>query len=249
VRRPSLHSHRSAPALEGAGLSNLRGRAQVAAQEAVETLGPRIDGAREALTPRIDAAKEAFAPRIEVAGERLVQAADRAGEWAAPRLESAREQTMSTVREQVAPRVAKALASAVSTTAPARDEAKQRGEAALAALRGELPARNRRWPRALLLLTTGAAAGAVAGLFARRREPAYPSFEAYPPVSSAPDPYAQPGSAEPAAPVVTPAPTGPGDATIDVTDPVGAQADGAGEPATPPRRRRRTTTDDPTGTG
>jgi len=216
-----------APTTVGTQLTALRDKAQSAAGDAAETLAPRIDAAREAL-----------APRIEQASERLADAAGRAGEWAAPRIEAAREQAKTTVREQVAPRVAKTLATAVSASGPARDEAQKRGEAALQALRGELPPQKRRWPRALFLLTAGAAAGAAAGLITRRREPAYPQVDAYPPVSST-DPYARaPGAAEPAAPVVAPAhgaDTGAtattADATIDVTEPVATEA-------AAPRRRR-----------
>src|SRR4051812_38684445 len=72
VRRPSQSTKRPSTPVDGLGA--VRDRAQLAASDAVEALGPRIDAAMEALGPRLDAAKDALGPRIEVANARIGEA-------------------------------------------------------------------------------------------------------------------------------------------------------------------------------
>jgi hypothetical protein len=172
----------------GAGIEVLRERGQTA----VEALAPRLESARETLAPRLETA---VGTAKEVAGQALTDA----GEWAAPRIGIAREQAVTTVREKVAPKVTQAIANAAEASKPARKEAKNRADAALAALRGEVgpPKRKRRWHRMSFLLGAGAVSGALVALVVRRKEPSYGGYEPF----GAGDPYARPtGTSTPPAP-------------------------------------------------
>jgi hypothetical protein len=97
-----------------------------------------------------------------------------------PRLETAYETAREIAEER--------LADAAVRSRPARREARKRAEAAVLALKGDLPVRRRRWPKAFLLLGAGALAGAVAGLVVQRRPAAQGSAETYPPVGTVPRP-------------------------------------------------------------
>jgi hypothetical protein len=153
------------------------------------------------LAPRVDVARVKLAPYAATARESLEEAVD----WAVPRVEEAREavrEKASTAATAVVPKVAAALGTAAAVGAPLAHEARERGEAALHALRGELPEpaaeEKARWPLALLFLLVGTAIGFVAGMFAKRnsapppapytdlgyREPVTPE----PPVSQTPVP-------------------------------------------------------------
>jgi hypothetical protein len=181
----------------GNGVSALRDRGQAVVGTAVENLAPRIESAKESLAPRLETAREA-------AGQALADA----GEWAAPRIDQAKEQATTVVRERVKPKVAKALAEAAAASAPARKEAKNRTDATLAALRGEIspPKRKRRWHRLSFLLGAGAVTGVVAALFVRRKEPTYPTFE---PTSGGTDLYARPATPPTSTPTSTQPPQAP----------------------------------------
>jgi hypothetical protein len=234
----------------GVGIEALRERGQ----GAVETLGPKIETARDALAPKIETARDALAPRIESARETLGPKIETARETLGPKIESAREtltpkietardQAVTTVREKVAPMVAQAIANAAEASAPTRKEAKNRADAAIAALRGEVgpPRRKRRWHRMSFLLGAGAITGAVAALVIRRKEPAFPAYE---PLTGGPDPYAQPTNTQPPqAPITTlneeiagnvsPAPQAPETETESgngaAPQPTGADTTGANE--------------------
>ena len=86
-----------------------------------------------------------------------------------------RDTVVPAVRDTVVP-VGETLREQASELAqrskPTRREAKRRAEAAVLALRGDLPARRRgRWATALLFLVAGTAAGAAAGLVIHRKQP------------------------------------------------------------------------------
>jgi hypothetical protein len=83
-----------------------------------------------------------------------------AREWAAPHVEAG----TTRVKEDVLPRVASAVTAALVASEPAREEAKTRGTAAIAALKGEIeaPKPKRHRVRKLFLLATVVGA-AVAG--------------------------------------------------------------------------------------
>jgi len=81
------------------------------------------DTAMDWAAPKVEAARDWAAPRVETAVE-----------WATPRVETAVEK----VREDLIPKMAEAVVGALAATEPARKEAKVRGTAAVAALKGEL---------------------------------------------------------------------------------------------------------------
>lgn len=97
----------------------------------------------------------------ETAGKRVAEAR----EWAAPRLEHAAEGVQTTV----APKVSSALSTAAGRLEPTREEAKARGSAALAAIKGTKVKKRRRWTLALLFFGLGGAVGAVAGILGARK--------------------------------------------------------------------------------
>lgn len=99
----------------------------------------------------------------DTAGKRVVDAR----EWAAPRLEHAAEAVQTTV----APKVTSALSSAAERLEPTREEAKVRGTAALAALKGQkVVKKKRRWTVAMFFFALGGAVGAAAAVLARKPE-------------------------------------------------------------------------------
>jgi len=114
-------------------------------------------------------ANKKVAPVASDARESVVRAAGSSYDWAAPKVEATRdwaaphvETAAIKVKSDVLPRVAEAVTAAIVASEPAREEAKIRGTAAIAALRGELDPppsrRRRRTKRFFMFLTlTGAA--------------------------------------------------------------------------------------------
>ncbi len=118
-----------------------------AAGSSYDWAAPKVEATKEWATPHVETAKEWAAPHVETAKE-----------WAVPHVETA----ASKVKSDVLPRVAEAVTAAIVASEPAREEAKIRGTAAIAALRGELDPppsrRRRRTKRFFMFLTlTGAA--------------------------------------------------------------------------------------------
>lgn len=146
-----------AQATPKAALQKVRGGAQKAA-------GKRARGEADVLAGRVE-------PYAEGARKVLAHQASEAREWAEPRLEQAAETVQEAVQKDIAPRVSSALTSAAERSAPAREEALERGIAALAALKGEgppAPAKRRRWPLALLTFFVGGLVGAAGGVLGQR---------------------------------------------------------------------------------
>ncbi|MDX6203271.1 MAG: hypothetical protein QOE24_2864 [Frankiales bacterium] len=179
-RLSSLTGRSSARATAEGNLATLRGRAS----DAAEVIGPRVhharelaepymSTARERVEPYVSTARERVEPYVTTARERITPVAEQAiasgREIARDKIKPAYEHAAETTRETVAPAVAAALATAAANTAPARTEAKIRSAAALAALRGDVPARrSRRWPLLAGVLVLGAALGAAAAEAVRR---------------------------------------------------------------------------------
>ena len=129
-------------------------RAQTArksAENLTEKIAPYAASARESAAHAAEHARTLAAPKIE-----------HAKEWTAPRVDTVKEK----VGDDLVPKVAAAVTAALAAAEPVREEAKTRGTAALAALRGELeppkPKRKRGVVRKFFLLAAlgGAAAAA-----------------------------------------------------------------------------------------
>lgn len=142
--------------------------------EARERLAPYVGPAREAVTPHLQSARERIGPHVEaardttrqVAAERVLPAAEAARERLAPAVSHAGD----TVRSTVVPAVTASALSAYEASRPVSREARRRGEAAVAALRGERsPSAKRRWPVAVLCLLVGGGIGAIVGMLTGRR--------------------------------------------------------------------------------
>jgi Family of unknown function (DUF5324) len=121
-----------------------------AAGSTYDWAAPKVEATMEWAVPKVGATKDWAAPKVGATKD-----------WAAPKVEPAVE----LLKEDVLPRVAGAVAAALAASEPAREEAKSRGTAAVAALRGELAPppspRRRRTKRFFLLLTV--LGGAYAG--------------------------------------------------------------------------------------
>jgi hypothetical protein len=101
----------------------------------------------------------------------LKKHAESTRDWAAPKVEAAREWAVphveagaTRVKDDVLPRVAGAVTAALAASEPAREEAKTRGSAAFAALKGEIEApKPKRHRMRKLVLLAGVIGAAVAG--------------------------------------------------------------------------------------
>jgi uncharacterized membrane protein YgcG len=113
-----------------------RNKADLAAEHAWEKVNPAMTNARQRIAPAVDEARTKIAPAMDHARNVLT--------------------------DDVAPRVGSAVSSAMTASEPYRAEAKRRGTAAVAALKGEVETRRRRrrWPGLLFIAALGA--GAVA---------------------------------------------------------------------------------------
>ena len=105
------------------------------------------------------------------ARESAMKYAESTRDWAAPKVEAAKdwagprvEPVAARVKDDVLPKVAAAVAAALAASEPAREEAKTRGTAAIAALRGEVEAPKPKKHRLRkLFLLAGVVGAAVAG--------------------------------------------------------------------------------------
>jgi uncharacterized membrane protein YgcG len=183
------------------------GKANLAAEQAWEKVTPAMTNARQRIAPAVDEAKTRIAPAVDHARNILA--------------------------EDVAPRVSTAMSSAVAASEPYRAEAKRRGTAAVAALKGEVETRRRRrrWPGLLFIGALGA--GAVA---------AYRYLKGGTDRQWEPMPSTTPPSRSD-----TPGPVGSSRGAAQESDPAGAAPDEAvaDEAATSPPPSTPTTPDHP----
>jgi hypothetical protein len=118
-----------------------------AAGSSYDWAAPKVAATRDWAAPKVEATKDWAAPHVEATKD-----------WAAPHVETAAQK----VTDDVLPKVAEVMAAALTASEPAREEAKLRSTAAIAALRGELDPpksrKGRRFKRFLLLVTAGGAA-------------------------------------------------------------------------------------------
>jgi Family of unknown function (DUF5324) len=141
--------------------SDARDSVVKAAGSSYDWAAPKVEATMEWAAPKLEATKDWAAPHVETAADWAAPHVGTAKDWAAPRVETAAQK----VKDDVLPRVAEAVAAAFAASEPAREEAKTRGTAAIAALRGELDPppspRRRRVKRWFMFLTVSGAA--VAG--------------------------------------------------------------------------------------
>lgn len=157
-RRTQLKNAKAAPQ---AGMRRARGGMHKTAGKARMTRG------------QADVLAGRMQPYAQNARKAATHRASEAWDWAEPRFEQAAETVQDTIQRDVSPRVSSAITTAAERSAPAREEAMERGTAALAALKGEAPGKQRRrWPVALLLFVVGTGLGALGGIFGQRMVPA-----------------------------------------------------------------------------
>jgi len=135
-----------------------RGTAHHRVHDARAAVAEQLVTTRDKITPGLERARETVTPGFE----RARDAVEHAREAAAPQLASARQ----TLVEDVIPRVGASVAAALAASEPMRDEAKRRGTATVAALKGDIeppapPKRRRRLGRMLFLTGLSAAAAAA----------------------------------------------------------------------------------------
>jgi hypothetical protein len=130
-------------------MTSIRKESRKSARRANAKMGPAAAEAREAALRYAESTRDWAAPKVEAAID-----------WAAPRVEP-----MTTrVKDDVMPKVASAVTAALVASEPAREEAKSRGTAAIAALRGEIEAPKPKKHRLRkLFLLAGVIGAAVAG--------------------------------------------------------------------------------------
>jgi hypothetical protein len=136
------------------------------AQKAQRTLKPAAEQARETVLPAV------------------TEAAQQTREKLAPRLETAKAR-VTPVLEEVGPAVGAAVSAAMAASEPYREEARRRGDAAVAALRGEVdPPKPKHRIRKLLMVLGLGAAVACAYKWFKSREAADEWEQAYQPTSA-----------------------------------------------------------------
>jgi F0F1-type ATP synthase membrane subunit b/b' len=130
------------------------------AGELASKIGPRVEQAREMAGPMIAEAREKAGPMIAEAREK-----------AGPALQDARDRLGERLTNDVLPALTAAVAAADHATEDVREEARRRGLAAAAALRGEVepPKQHHRIRTLMVLLGLGAVAAAVAKMLSDRQ--------------------------------------------------------------------------------
>ncbi|MEP6760511.1 MAG: DUF5324 family protein, partial [Sporichthyaceae bacterium] len=147
-------------------LKKLRKESRKSARRAGKKMSPVASDARDSAVRYAESTRDWAAPKVEAARD-----------WAAPRVEP----VATRVKEDVLPRVAEAVTAALAASEPAREEAKSRGTAAIAALRGEVEAPKPKKHRVRkMFLLAGVVGAAVAG------------WKAWVGSSNKPDPWATP---------------------------------------------------------
>jgi len=144
-----------------ADLTTLGKNSRKRARRANKKVAPVASDARETVIRAAGSSYDWAAPKVEATREWAAPHVEATRDWAAPHVETATQK----VKADVLPKVAEAVAAALTASEPAREEAKIRGTAAIAALRGELdppPSRWRRRTKRFFLLITAAGA-ALAG--------------------------------------------------------------------------------------
>jgi vacuolar-type H+-ATPase subunit H len=173
---------RIAPHVEAA-----RDKAGPVLAEAREKAGPVLTEAREKAAPYVKEAREKAAPYVKDARQKAGPVIADARGKAAPVVAEAQDWFSS----EVLPTLSAALAAVDEATEDVREEARKRGLAATAALKGELepPKKSHKLRNLLLMIGLGGLVAAVAKkLSARQPETAWQSSYTPPPAPAAPAP-------------------------------------------------------------
>jgi len=106
-------------------MTSIRSESRKSARRSTMRLAPAATDVRDSAVRAAETTRDWAVPRVEAARD-----------WAAPRVEP----VSTKVKEDVLPKVAGAVGAALVASEPVREEAKSRGTAAIAALRGEIEA-------------------------------------------------------------------------------------------------------------
>jgi hypothetical protein len=148
----------------------------------LDTVRDKTAKVKDQVAPRAASARESAAEYADKVAPKVGAARDAARDAVAPHLDTAREK----VRDDVIPKVTGAAVAALAASEPVREEARSRGTAALAALKGELTAadvkkarrkRGGKFRKALLVLGLAGAAGGVWAWWKRKSEPSWETEE------------------------------------------------------------------------
>ena len=198
IRKDSRTRTRRAQKRANKQVSRTRKRLVPVARDVKGGAGSATDTAVDWAAPKVEAAKDWAAPKAEAAAEWAAPKAEAARDWATPKVESAFDKVV----DEVLPKVADAVAGVLAATEPAREEAKLRGTAAVAALKGEVPPpRSKKSTIGRLLFFLGAAVAAVVGWNAWNKSRSRGAHSSSP-WAAAPAPPTAMGSS-PATPTVT----------------------------------------------
>ena len=130
-------------------MTTMRKETRRSARRANKKVAPVASDARDNAMRYAESTRDWAAPKVEAAKD-----------WAAPRVEP----VATRVKDDVLPKVAGAVTAALAASEPAREEARTRGTAAIAALRGEVEAPKPKKHRVRkLFLLAGVIGAAVAG--------------------------------------------------------------------------------------
>ena len=126
-------------------------------KEARKQVEPRVQHAREVIQPYVDEATTRIGPYVE-------QAKESAEKTWIPAAEEAAHKDQERFKDDVVPAVSAALATAAAASEPYREEARRRGAATLAAVKGEVepPKKSHKLRNLLVLLGLGGIAFFVA---------------------------------------------------------------------------------------
>ncbi len=132
-------------------------QAQDLAHDLSEAIAPHVERAKDELGPRIAEARDQVAPRIAEARDQVAPRIAEARDQVTPHVETARD---AFVKDFV-PYVQQAVSDARDQAVPLAEEAQRRGEAAVAALKGE-PVKRKGRKRKILLFAGLAGLAALA---------------------------------------------------------------------------------------
>lgn len=167
------------------------------ASELADRIAPHVENVRDKAGPMITEAREKAAPVIADAKEKAAPMIADAREKAGPVLSDAR----SKLTNEVLPVITAAVAAASEATEDVRAEAKKRGAATAAALKGEIEAPKKKSKHRLRTFLVVLGLGGIAAAIAKKlsdREATTAWQSSYQPTPATPTPAPAPAAAAPA---------------------------------------------------